>query len=135
MTRFPFDVARVKSEERIRLKEVLTNWQAPDSARIPDRMHDSVIAWAVDYIRPGNFLMAVLQNDLVKSVGYADEGNAAALRSWATFVYNELPHGCWGSEDKCEAWIKKGIEEFKNARLDGDEADDVRGGDSAGTEA
>lgn len=107
-----------KCKERDHLREVLENWKAPDSMRIPLYMHDAIIAWAVDYIRPGGFLMAVLQNNLVQAVNLSDQDNASALRSYATFVYNELPSECWGSSEQCESWIGKGIKEYKQTDLE-----------------
>lgn len=52
----------------------------------------------------GDFLTAVLENDLTKAVGRADGTNEDLLAEHVKFVYNELPADCWGSPEKVEAW-------------------------------
>ena len=46
---------------------------------------------------PGDFLTAVLTNDLFGAVGRADVDNIAALPEIVKFVYNEVPGNAWGS--------------------------------------
>ena len=60
----------------------------------------------------GNFLKAVICNDLRLAVGYADDHNVNNLPAYTTYLHNEAPSGCHGSEAKYKAWIKK----FADAR-------------------
>ena len=91
--------------QRTSLMSKLENWQSPESDRIPAYMHDSIVAYIMEGVRPGDFLTAVLQNDLCAAVNRADADNHRALRSWATFLYNEIPSQAWGSEQNFESWI------------------------------
>ena len=59
-------------------------------------------------IKPGDFLCRVFSNDLVGAYSRADNINTAAMRTWAAFLYNEAPRGCWGSEEAMADWIKAG---------------------------
>lgn len=59
-------------------------------------------------IRPGEFLCAVISNDLKNSVGLADFINKERLPDYVTFFYSYAPAQCWGSPEKMEAWIKSG---------------------------
>lgn len=54
----------------------------------------------------GNFLTAVLENNLQLAVGYADNDNLANLPAFVGYLYNELPADCWGSKEKMAAWLK-----------------------------
>jgi len=53
----------------------------------------------------GDFLYAVLSNDLFEAMGRADENNRAALFDICKYIWNELPSICWGSPEKVRAWF------------------------------
>lgn len=61
-----------------------------------------------DYIEnghiPGDFLTAVISNDLSESFGRADETNREWLFDIVNFFYNEAPFDCWKSVTKMQAW-------------------------------
>jgi hypothetical protein len=52
----------------------------------------------------GDFVTAVLENDLHNAVGRADHKSLAALPSIVAWVYNEMPATSWGSPAKVAAW-------------------------------
>jgi hypothetical protein len=52
----------------------------------------------------GEFIEAVLCNDLKESFKRADEQNQADLFEIVKYCYNELPAMCWGSPEKVRAW-------------------------------
>ena len=74
---------------------------------IPDRM----VAPLRDYVEHGHpvgdFLSAVIDNDLSLAVGKADDENVAQLPAYIGFLYNECPSAAWGSKEKRLAWIAK----------------------------
>ena len=60
-----------------------------------------------DYVKHGecgDFLEAVLSNDLTEAVCRADFENLAALEAIVKYVYNHIPRVCWGSPEKVRAW-------------------------------
>ena len=59
---------------------------------------------------PGGFLTAVLENDLVRSCGRADEHNRELLFDIVSYVYNNIPSVCWGSREKVDKWLHGGDE-------------------------
>ena len=73
---------------------------------IPDHMHKAIRAYVLDGRRPGDFLQAVLQNNLMDAVTRADDENLPALRAWAMLLYNFTPEACWGSAERVDAWVK-----------------------------
>jgi hypothetical protein len=59
-----------------------------------------------EHILPGDFLQAVIRNDLAQATGRADETNLRVLPAFVAFFYNEAPSGCWGSRQALQRWLK-----------------------------
>lgn len=57
---------------------------------------------------PGNFLTAVISNDLTEAFARADDTNRYKMHEIVSFFYNEVPGGCKGSKAKMEEWEKVG---------------------------
>ena len=54
---------------------------------------------------PGDFLTAVLENDLLEAVRLADPENAEDLAEIVVWCVWELPLSSWGSPIKVAAWL------------------------------
>jgi hypothetical protein len=54
----------------------------------------------------GDFLYAVLTNNLFEATGRADHINRPNLADICLYIYNYTPAVCWGSIDKVENWWK-----------------------------
>lgn len=71
-------------------------------------MHDGIIGYITHEHRfTGDFLRALLSNNLCEAVVRGDENNQAALVDWVRFLYNEVPSACWGSPAKVDAWLER----------------------------
>ena len=66
--------------------------------------------WIENRIMPGDFLTAVIENNLAEALGLADEDNKAVIFDLVSWWYNEAPALCWGSPEKVKAWAKGIIE-------------------------
>lgn len=75
---------------------------------IPDRMMGGIRRYIDDRIKPGQFLIAVICNDLSDAVGQADDENMDNLPAYVAYFHNESPSTCWGSKKKMEEWLKGG---------------------------
>jgi len=64
-----------------------------------------------NHIAPGDFLSAVIKNDLKNAVEYADDENLHNLPAYVTFLYNQAPSTCWGSKKIFNQWIADKKEE------------------------
>ena len=73
---------------------------------IPERMMGGIDRYINNRIRPGEFLCAVISNNLKEAVGQADDENILNLPAYVAYFYNEAPSGCWGSKEKMKAWLK-----------------------------
>jgi hypothetical protein len=56
-------------------------------------------------VRPGDFMLAVLANDLFSAIQYADPIAAQSLRGIVRFIYLNLPARCWGSREAVNDWL------------------------------
>ncbi len=74
---------------------------------VPDRMLSHMLAYAERGEPVGNFLSAIIDNDLLEAVGRADDENIANLPAFVGWFYNECPSDAFGSREKRLAWIEK----------------------------
>jgi hypothetical protein len=72
----------------------------------PD-IRDALVAYATTGRYLGDFLTAVLENNLRRACMYADDYNSTSLHAIVAYCYNELPGSCWGSAEKVTAWREK----------------------------
>lgn len=75
---------------------------------IPARMLPSLQRYIEHGILPGEFLQAVLRNDLREAVGRADDENKPLLPVYIAWLYSDAPAGCSGSSAKVDAWAAAG---------------------------
>jgi len=80
---------------------------------IPERMRDSITRYIEDKIAPGDFLSAVIMNNLAEAIGRADDENIRNLPAYVNFFYNHAPSQCWGSPEKMATWLGEKTEERK----------------------
>jgi len=73
---------------------------------IPRGVKASIDAYVDDGRPTGDFLRAVLSNDLMEAVARADEYNRIALADICVYIYNFTPNTCHGSADIVNNWIK-----------------------------
>ena len=74
---------------------------------IPTYMRQGLYNYIHCHFPCGNFLRAVLKNDLAAAVCRADDNNLHSLPAYISFLYNHAPSTCWGSTEKYENWVSK----------------------------
>ena len=77
---------------------------------IPEYMHGGIIRYYENYIKPGDFLTAVINNDLRDACAHADDLNKHCLYNYFLWFYNEAPSGSWGYEGATHDWLMKGAD-------------------------
>ena len=75
-----------------------------DYKNIPGPTLQDIINYVIDGRATGNFLMAVLSNNLSDCFRHGDPSNLRALWAITTFLYNRCPAGCWGDTEKVKRW-------------------------------
>lgn len=71
----------------------------------PPGVIESLELYVKERIPPGDFLYAVLTNNLRESFGTADENNRAAMFEIVSYCWNKIPADCWGSRERVQAWL------------------------------
>ena len=72
---------------------------------IPVPLHDGLVRYLVDGIKPGSFLTAVLENNLLDAVTRANpEAHFQSLPTLLRFLANHVPTTAWGSRAAVVAW-------------------------------
>lgn len=79
-----------------------------DYSGLPNHMQEGMRRYIEQGVRPGDFLSAVLSNDLMQALGKADTINSRLLWEYGNFLYNEAPAWSFGSTERFENWIKMG---------------------------
>jgi len=91
--------------------ELTREWrEMPGTARdmIPGHLQDGLDRYICDRVRPGQFLCAVLGNDLLGAVRRADRLSYAGMPGIVEALIGYAPATAWGSESKVAAWLLKG---------------------------
>lgn len=73
---------------------------------IPEQTKDDIDAYVKDGRPLGDFLTAVMANDLMGAYSRADENNVRAMYDIVRYVYNSTPMGCHGSQKIVAEWIQ-----------------------------
>ena len=75
---------------------------------LPAHMVQSMIDYFEHGYHPGDFLSAVLANDLVGAIGRADEKNKYRLHDYVQWLYWEAPGRPfgWGSYEAIDEWVE-----------------------------
>ena len=65
----------------------------------------------------GDFLTAVLSNNLREAFARADADNQKTMHQIVSYCHNQIPGVCWGSPEKVKAWIEMPGEDWVKDRL------------------
>ena len=82
--------------------------KALDWHLVPQSLRPAMRAWIGYGRRPGDFLSAVIRNDLTSAVFRADPINLHKLKEIMLFMENEAPTHCWGSPLEMHFWQERG---------------------------
>lgn len=61
--------------------------------------------YVFDRLPPGDFVYAILTNDLKGAFALADDENLSALPAIVSFMYNHMPGTCKGSQEQVRKWL------------------------------
>jgi hypothetical protein len=104
------------------LRQILKDAHAREGARelpdenesttngVPPRIVEALRLYGSMHYSVGDFLTAVLRNDLVEACGRADDVNCRLLPEIVRFCYCALPGNSWGSPEKVKDWLAKRVE-------------------------
>lgn len=73
---------------------------------IPAHMMEALERYIEHHSPVGDFLSAVIRNDLRTAVEKADDVNIRNLPAYIAYLYNEAPSACWGSPERLHNWLQ-----------------------------
>jgi hypothetical protein len=73
---------------------------------IPNHMMEAIHRYADQHLPVGDFLEAIICNDLNAAVGKADDDNYWIIQIYVSYFYNEIPGPAWGSKQAYKAWLE-----------------------------
>ena len=86
-----------------------------DGIHVPPNLIGGIVRYVLYGTGVGDFLAAVISNDLGKAMSHADESSLYAIRAVYGVFYNRTPSGCFGSKEAMIEWMlqggRKGFEE------------------------
>jgi hypothetical protein len=91
-------VMKTASEWEVRLTKSL------EASKIPERMYGGIIRYIITSIHPGDFLCAIITNNLKGAFTTADDENQLIVRDYVQWFYNHAPGSCWGSKEAMSNW-------------------------------
>lgn len=81
---------------------------------IPREMKESFDHYVNYGVPPGDFLEAVLSNNLMDAVGRADDNNRYLLHEICSYIYNEMPISSHGSREIVNKWMADGQRRYQS---------------------
>jgi hypothetical protein len=90
------------------MKPIRYTSRTPDWSLIPDSMIGPLRRYIENGIPPGDFMTAVLSNDLREACARADDINRPRLFEYVKFLHAYAPYSCWGSLKSVKAWVSEG---------------------------
>ena len=81
---------------------------------LPRHLQGCVKRYIEKGIPPGDFLTAVITNNLRLAIGHADPTSLAALPEIVRFFHNEPPGGCWGTSEEMKLWMETGYKKYSD---------------------
>lgn len=82
-------------------------WFEGHYSLIPERMQEALKRYVIDRIPPGQFLTAIITNDLRGAFAHADEENAKLVGLYVRWFHNIPPGCCSGSRNLMDVWLAK----------------------------
>lgn len=84
---------------------------------VPAHLHSGLVRYIITGIPTGDFLRAVLSNDLILTACRADDDlTITELRALVRWVNSEAPSKCHGNHNKVQDWIQQKAAEFIGGR-------------------
>ncbi len=80
----------------------------PDYDLVPPHLRRGLQGYIQDGHVPGDFLQAVITNNLMAAVAYGDEVSRAALCDLVFWMYKHAPGVCWGTKEIMDKWSSGG---------------------------
>ena len=123
---------RSNGGQSVKPVDVLAEWPGNRYRLIRPEIVAAINRYALQHQPVGDFLTAVLTNDLKGAFGRADENNRENLHEIVGYVYNEIPSVCQGSAAKYKAWTEMDQAEWPDSIMAPETTKELARQDAAG---
>lgn len=89
----------------MRFEYPVEEWWTGEYSEIPEHIRGGIERYLTELRAPGDFLTAVITNDLRGAFARADEESLKALRLLNRWFYNRAPSSAHGSLDAMRRWL------------------------------
>lgn len=86
------------------LEKIIHGIYPTDPCLVKPRIKEAMLAYGSHHTPTGDFVRAVLENNLRAAVNRADLGNLVTLPAIMMFAWSDLPEESWGSPERYDAW-------------------------------
>ncbi len=107
---------KTNREEEIKKLQFLMQEYQTHGLRIPQHMLYPLTQYLVYHAPVGDFLKAVLCNDLTEASMRADDMNIHALSAYVGFLHNHIDGAVWGSLERYGKWTEQHREIMQEER-------------------
>lgn len=76
--------------------------------QLPENCIDEVFHYVQCGRSPNNYLEAIIENDLISAVIFADEERKGKLISWVRFIKEVFPRDSYGTKSRYIVWTNSG---------------------------
>ena len=101
----PFRSGLASASEKTRPHLVMLMSDPRDISRIPSHMMHNIRRYIYDHEPVGDFLTAIITNNLKEACARADLENLQIIPAYVNYFYNYAPMTCWGNPEKMRAWL------------------------------
>jgi hypothetical protein len=105
------------------INEALKNFEDEFGNKIPEYMHQGFIYYIESGILPGDFLSAILCNNLKEAVYNADSTNIHLISTYIKFLYKHFPYNIWGSKERVQQHLEFCLNRTNNGGAAGEAPD------------
>ena len=77
-----------------------------DLSALPTYMHSGLMMYLEQGVKPGDFLLYILENDFIGASGHADFNNQYLMFEYARVLALDFPEESYGSKEKVKKWIE-----------------------------
>lgn len=74
-------------------------------ANVPTNLHEGLVRYLTQRIKPGSFLLSILEDVLSDAVLRDASGDPWAIHNTVRFVVYYCPGTCWGSQEAVAEWL------------------------------
>ena len=92
------------------------SWGIEFAAHIPKSIQRDVFQYIAFGTEPGQFVKALMQNDLMRTFATADEYNVTNIWKYCSFLYNYAPAHAFGSNQAYDDWTRRGGMLYMNVK-------------------